>query len=100
MQFYHIVRIGIRFIALTCRKCYTKLFNFICDYVVKLIWAFTCKYFYMKKSVFFTVLFIILLSSCEKNVTIEIPEKEPRLTVSGFVAKGESFRVTIGKSRH
>jgi hypothetical protein len=68
--------------------------------VVRRILGFTCKCFYMKKSVFLTLLSIIILSSCEKQVTIEIPEKEPRLTVSGFVGKGEPFGVTVGKSRH
>lgn len=50
----------------------------------------------------FSFLFIalIIFSSCEKTVTINIPEKAPRLVVNAILNKNQVIELTVGKSRH
>jgi hypothetical protein len=52
----------------------------------------------MKKLIsFFSI--IVVLSSCEKDVNIKLPQKDPKLVVNGLLAKDSVISVTIGKSR-
>src|SRR5687768_11419373 len=54
----------------------------------------------MKKYISFLFLVGFLISSCEKKVTIDIPEKPPRLVLNSILEKGDSVRVVLGKTRH
>jgi hypothetical protein len=42
---------------------------------------------------------LAILAACEKNVTIDIPQRAPRLVLDGQLEKGRQFRVSVGKSR-
>jgi hypothetical protein len=46
------------------------------------------------------VLLTVLFTSCETIVTIEIPEQDPKLTVTSFLAENEPFSAFIGSSIH
>lgn len=41
----------------------------------------------------------VVFISCEKQVNITIPQKEPRLVVNGLLGKNELFEMRIGRSR-
>ena len=47
-----------------------------------------------------TVFLMILFSACEKTVHIDIPQKDPKLTISAWLKTGEVINMTIGKSRN
>ncbi len=42
---------------------------------------------------------LLLLAACEKTVTVDIPEKQPRLVVNGRLAKDELLHLKVGRSR-
>jgi hypothetical protein len=44
------------------------------------------------------LLFIIIVSSCEKNVTVNVPRQPPKLVVNGLTLVNNAFRVSVGKS--
>src|SRR3954463_15724328 len=53
----------------------------------------------MKKTVCLLAVATLLLTiSCEKNVNIKIPEKDPSLVVNAVIGKGMDIVVTVGKS--
>jgi hypothetical protein len=52
------------------------------------------------KNIFFAALFIFALVSCEKNVTIDIPRKDPKLVVHSVLESDQPLSVSIGKTRH
>ena len=52
----------------------------------------------MKKLISFLII-IIVLSSCEKDVTIKLPQKDPKLVVNGLLAKDSIIAVSVGRSR-
>lgn len=53
----------------------------------------------MKIILFFFFAFVVF-SSCEKTVTIDIPEKAPRLVVNAILEKNKPIEIMVGKSRH
>ena len=53
----------------------------------------------MKKSIIY-FLILSILWSCEKQVTINIPEKPPRLVINGWIGKDSTVKVHIGKSKY
>lgn len=54
----------------------------------------------MKKNTFLLILLMIVFSACEKNVIIEVPEKEPSLVVNSLLEKNQPITLTVGRSRH
>jgi hypothetical protein len=52
-----------------------------------------------KQSLLLMIVSLWLLTSCEKNVKIDIPQKDPRLVINGLLVKNDLFTVRIGKSR-
>jgi hypothetical protein len=42
---------------------------------------------------------IVVLSSCEKDVTVNIPKKDPKLVINALLPKDSVITVSIGKSR-
>jgi hypothetical protein len=42
---------------------------------------------------------LAVLAACEKNVTIDIPQRAPRLVLDGQLGKGQPFQISVGKSR-
>ncbi|REJ83613.1 MAG: DUF4249 domain-containing protein [Bacteroidetes bacterium] len=44
------------------------------------------------------ILIIIGFSACEKNVTVEIPESEPKIVVEGYVIAGEKPYVILSRT--
>ena len=42
---------------------------------------------------------IVVLSSCEKDVHVDIPKKDPKLVINAFLAKDSIVSISIGKSR-
>lgn len=53
----------------------------------------------MKKFVFIISL-ALLFGACERNADIDIPHKNPKLVVHGFLEKNEPIELRIGKSQH
>lgn len=49
----------------------------------------------MKKIVF--ILIIILITSCEKTITVSIPAAQPKLFIEGITESGDIFKVRVGK---
>ncbi len=47
---------------------------------------------------YYILFFVIIISSCEKNVTVNVPVQTPKLVVSGLTLVNNTFRVTVGKS--
>jgi hypothetical protein len=54
----------------------------------------------MKKYILLSCLLLVILASCEKSVTIDIPEKPAQLVVNSILEKGDSIRLMVGKTRH
>lgn len=54
----------------------------------------------MKKNILFLTVLVITFASCEKTVTVDIPEKSPRLVLNSILEKGDSIRLAVGKTRH
>lgn len=53
----------------------------------------------MKRFIFFLII-IIVFTSCEKTITVDIPQRSPKLVINGWVQKDDVIRVFIGKSRN
>src|SRR4051812_8944377 len=45
------------------------------------------------------IVLMAILAACEKNVTIDIPQRAPRLVLDGQLEKGQPFQISVGKSR-
>ena len=43
---------------------------------------------------------IFVFSSCEKNITVNIPKKPPRLVINAILEKTKPIEIMVGKSRH
>lgn len=54
----------------------------------------------MKKIIILFITALLIFSSCEKTVIIDVPETEPKLTAHAWVGKGDVIIVQVGKSRH
>jgi hypothetical protein len=54
----------------------------------------------MKKYILFLSIATISFASCEKTVTINIPEKAPRLILNSILEKGDTIHLVVGKTRH
>jgi hypothetical protein len=54
----------------------------------------------MKKNILFLLIATIIITSCERNVEVNIPEKPPVLVLNGLLQKGDTISVVVGKSRH
>jgi hypothetical protein len=52
----------------------------------------------MKKLISFLSI-IVVLSSCEKDVNIKLPQKDPKLVINGLLAVDSTVSVSIGRSR-
>jgi hypothetical protein len=52
------------------------------------------------KKIFSIVFLMIVLASCEKTVTVEIPQRNPRLVINAWMEKGAVIEAMIGKSRN
>ena len=52
------------------------------------------------KHIIASALILLALASCEKNVTIDIPKKNPKLVINSVMQKGIPLTASIGKSRH
>jgi hypothetical protein len=52
------------------------------------------------KKIICLLFFIPVLFSCEKNVTIKIPEKEPSLVVDARMKEGDIIELAVSKSRY
>ena len=52
------------------------------------------------KKIFFCVIILSVLASCEKTVTINIPQAAPKLVVHAWLEKNQLIEVRVGKSRH
>lgn len=50
----------------------------------------------MRKQIF--IIFGILLFSCTRTITVDIPDHAPRLVLHGYVATGEFFHVTVNQT--
>lgn len=53
----------------------------------------------MKRILIYSFILIAGLTACEKPVTIEVPQKDPKLVIKGLLAKDETVVVTVGRSR-
>ncbi len=53
----------------------------------------------MRKVFFFFLFTPIVFTACEKGVTIDVPQKEPRLVINGLLEKNQLIELGIGKSR-
>src|SRR5688572_26826940 len=53
----------------------------------------------MKIFLFF-IIGIFVFSSCEKNITIDIPKKPPRLVINAILERTKPIEIMVGKSRH
>src|SRR5688500_18615580 len=42
---------------------------------------------------------IVILSSCEKDVHVDLPKKDPKLVINAFLEKDSVVTVSIGKSK-
>jgi hypothetical protein len=55
----------------------------------------------MKKSIILSAVAIVLLiSACEKEVTIKVPQKDPSLVLIALPEKGDLITASVGRSRH
>ncbi len=54
----------------------------------------------MKKIFPFLLIAIVIFSACEKNVTVNIPQRDPRLVINGWMEKNKNIEVMVGKSRN
>src|SRR3982751_493497 len=53
----------------------------------------------MKNLVYF-ILLAVLISACEKTVTIDVPRKDPKLVIYGWIEKDKLITLSVGKSRY
>ena len=53
----------------------------------------------MKRILFITIL-MSALTACEKTITIDIPQRDPKLVINGWLEKGVPVSVMVGKSRN
>lgn len=60
------------------------------------VMIFSTKNAFRKKNLFVVV--IILLCSCEKNITVDIPHAESKIVVEGFISSGSKPFVYLSKS--
>jgi len=51
------------------------------------------------KKLFSLLSIIVIFSSCEKDVHVDIPKKDPKLVINAILATDSVIRVTIGKTR-
>jgi hypothetical protein len=54
----------------------------------------------MKKIILLELITIVILSACEKVVTVNVPKKEPRLVISAWLNKNKAMEVRVSKSLH
>lgn len=54
----------------------------------------------MKNIGFYLLTIAILVSSCEKTVSVVIPQKDPKLVINSWMGVGEIFTVGVSKSRN
>jgi len=54
----------------------------------------------IKQYFFLPFIVLIIFSSCEKTVTIDIPAKAQSLVINAILKKDQAIVVTVGKSRH
>ena len=50
----------------------------------------------------FSILFfcILVFSSCEKDITVKVPKKPPRLVINAILERTKPIEIMVGKSRH
>lgn len=54
----------------------------------------------MKNKFLILIASLMVLAACEKNVKVDIPQRDPRLVINGWLEKGAPIELTIGKSRN
>jgi hypothetical protein len=54
----------------------------------------------MKLYFFLPLIALVVFSSCEKSVTIDVPQKPSSLVINAILKKDQAIRVVIGKSRY
>src|SRR5687767_5256767 len=52
------------------------------------------------KIILFFFFAIVVFSSCQKTVTVDIPRKAPRLVINAILEKNQPIEIMVGKSRH
>jgi len=43
---------------------------------------------------------LLLITACEKNIKVDIPQRDPRLVINAWLAKDSIIELTVGKSRN
>jgi len=54
----------------------------------------------MKTIILLELITILILSACEKTVTVNVPKKEPRLVISAWLNKSKAIEVKVSQSFH